>query len=93
MRRDKLNGISLRMPFVGEVTLLTLQGDWKGDGEHPRPFLCRYQEPNDPAVQYNIGWLSILRDPPGGSIAHNGLVIKALGCATAVRAVILALIS
>lgn len=92
MKREMLNGISLRLPFVGAVSTLVTEGDWRGDGDNPRPFICRYREPGDAAVQYNVGWLSIFRDPPGVGSDHT-FIVGSLGCVAALRAIIVAMIS
>lgn len=91
MKRTVLNGISLRMPFVGAVATMVTEGDWRGgDADNPRAFFTRYQEDGDSGVQYGIGWLSIFRDPPK---EDHTFVVRALGCAVAVRTIILAMMS
>lgn len=90
MKRMVLNGINLRVPFVGAVATMVTEGDWRGDADKPRAFFTRYQEDGDTGVQYGIGWLTIFRDPPK---EDHTFVVGALGCVAALRAIIVALMS
>jgi hypothetical protein len=92
MKRYLLNGITLRVPFLGELSTLVTEGDWRGAGDGPkRPFMCNYEEPGNDGVQYHFGWLTISRDPvvKGGSVSTHAVVIAAVGCSCAARVLML----
>lgn len=94
MTRYLLNGITLRVPFLGDISTLVTEGDWRGAGGGPsRPFMCTYREPDDEGVQYLVGWLTISRDPAKGLGAFFNYVMGLLACACAASALILTLAS
>lgn len=92
MKRQWLNGITLRLPFMGAVSTMVTEGDWRGEGAERRALFTRYQEEGDTSVEYAIGWLHIVRDPAVREADHT-FVVKALGCAIALRSIILAMMS